>query len=75
MKKIDKNLISIIIRDNGKGLYTSVHKGHGIGTRVNRERMKLINAQNRQRFNVTVENNNHDKGVCVEILIHENERN
>lgn len=62
--------VCIQICDNGKGLKNSSHKGHGIGTSVNEERVKLINAKNQNRFEVIIQDNPEAKGVCVLIKIH-----
>lgn len=67
VERRDLQELSIFICDNGKGLKQSNHKGNGIGTKVNAERIKLINAQNKNQFEVNMQNNPVGNGVCVEI--------
>ena len=69
IEKISLNEIHIHISDNGIGLKGSNHKGNGLGTSINNERIKLINAQSQNQYEVRIYNNRKGKGVCVFIKI------
>ncbi len=56
------------IRDNGRGLATGTdrpHNGNGLGTRINRERMQLLNALHGNRYEVKILQNTPEAGVTV----------
>ncbi len=58
------------IRDNGRGLAADTdrpHNGNGLGTRINRERMQLLNALHGNRYEVNILQNTPEAGVTVTI--------
>lgn len=68
------NTIRCEITDNGKGLPGSgpaAHRpaGNGMGTRINKERMQLLNALNKNRYKVDIRPNDTEPGVTVTIEI------
>ena len=66
----DNNRIFVEIRDNGKGL-TNV-AGKGFGLRSSRERIDLINAQNREKIELLIHSppdSKTAKGTAVKLII------
>jgi sensor histidine kinase YesM len=66
----DNNRIIVEIRDNGKGL-TKV-EGKGFGLRSSRERIDLINAQNREKIELLIHSppdSKTAKGTAVKLII------
>jgi len=64
-----RGTVLCIIRDNGKGFAADAQHGNGIGTQINRERMQLLNALHRNRYEVSLQANAPGPGVTVTIQI------
>lgn len=65
--------IQCTIHDNGAGLDSDnqeqAHQGNGLGTSINRQRIRLINSLRKQQFDVNIEANKDAPGVTVTIQI------
>jgi anti-sigma regulatory factor (Ser/Thr protein kinase) len=75
--KFEGEVLNIKIIDNGKGIQSSSgHRGYGVGTSVNQERIAILNAQSKRKFEISLLPNEDQKGTCVTIKIqHVNESN
>jgi sensor histidine kinase YesM len=70
IKEKDPNNILVEITDNGKGFMTDANKGFGL--KSSRERIDLINSQNRQKIKLQIEspvNSQTKKGSTIRMII------
>ncbi|MEL6865255.1 MAG: histidine kinase [Bacteroidota bacterium] len=73
IQQIAPHTLLCIIRDNGKGLQThqdtKTTKGHGLGTRINQDRIRLLNALKKHQYDLHLRSNAPSPGLSVEIKI------
>lgn len=66
-------MIRCTIIDNGAGLDRDnsavAHRGNGLGTSINRQRIQLINSLHKKQYSVSIQANDKGPGVTVTIFI------
>lgn len=67
VQRANSKTIFFIISDNGKGLGSGGTKGNGMGTRINKERLSLVNELKKGHFEMRICPDPTRTGLCVEI--------